>query len=35
MKITGGVTDERVFGQYGPAPAAQILDRCSTAPAAI
>jgi len=26
MKITGGVTDERVFGQYGPAPAAQILN---------
>jgi hypothetical protein len=27
MKITGGVTDERVFGQYGPAPAAQILNK--------
>jgi hypothetical protein len=26
MKITGGVTDERVFGQYGPAPADQILS---------
>lgn len=26
MKITGGVVDERVFGQYGPAPAAQILN---------
>jgi len=25
MKITGGVTDERVFGQYGPADPAQIL----------
>jgi hypothetical protein len=25
MKITGGVTDERVFGKYGPAPAAEIL----------
>jgi hypothetical protein len=25
MKITGGVVDERVFGQYGPAPAAQVL----------
>jgi hypothetical protein len=25
MKITGGVADERVFGQYGPAPSAQIL----------
>jgi hypothetical protein len=25
MKITGGVADERVFGQYGPAPAAQVL----------
>jgi hypothetical protein len=25
LKITGGVTDERVFGQYGPAPLAQIL----------
>jgi len=25
MKITGGVTDERVFGHYGPAPPAQIL----------
>jgi hypothetical protein len=25
VKITGGVTDERVFGQYGPAPLAQIL----------
>lgn len=25
MKITGGVADERVFGQYGPAPTDQIL----------
>jgi hypothetical protein len=25
VKITGGVTDERVFGQYGPAPLSQIL----------
>jgi hypothetical protein len=25
MKITGGVTDERVFGTYGPAVASQIL----------
>jgi hypothetical protein len=25
MKITGGVTDERVFGHYGPADPAQIL----------
>ncbi|WP_158944888.1 hypothetical protein [Granulicella sp. S190] len=25
MKITGGVIDERVFGQYGPAEPAQIL----------
>jgi hypothetical protein len=25
MKITGGVTDERVFGQYGPAAPAKIL----------
>jgi hypothetical protein len=25
VKITGGVTDERVFGHYGPAPLAQIL----------
>jgi hypothetical protein len=25
MKITGGVADERVFGQYGPAEPAQIL----------
>jgi hypothetical protein len=25
VKITGGVTDERVFGQYGPAPLAQTL----------
>jgi len=25
MKITGGVADERVFGKYGPAPAAEIL----------
>lgn len=25
VKITGGVIDERVFGQYGPAPLAQIL----------
>jgi len=25
MKITGGVADERVFGQYGPANPAQIL----------
>ena len=25
MKITGGVADERVFGQYGPADPAQIL----------
>jgi hypothetical protein len=27
LKITGGVTDERVFGQYGPAPAPQILAK--------
>jgi hypothetical protein len=26
MKITGGVTDERVFGNYGPADPAQVLD---------
>lgn len=26
MKITGGVADERVFGNYGPAPAAQVLS---------
>jgi hypothetical protein len=26
MKITGGVRDERVFGQYGPAAPAQILS---------
>jgi hypothetical protein len=26
MKITGGVSDERVFGNYGPADPAQILD---------
>jgi hypothetical protein len=26
MKITGGVTDERVFGNYGPANPAQVLD---------
>src|SRR5271168_3163985 len=26
MKITGGVADERVFGQYGPAPPEQILS---------
>lgn len=25
MKITGGVSDERVFGHYGPAPTAEIL----------
>ena len=25
MKITGGVTEERVFGQYGPAPTAEVL----------
>lgn len=25
MKITGGVTDERVFGKYGPGPPAEIL----------
>jgi hypothetical protein len=25
MKITGGVADERVFGQYGPANPAQVL----------
>ena len=25
MKITGGVTDERVYGKYGPAPAQQVL----------
>jgi len=25
MKITGGVTDERVFGQYGPDNPAQVL----------
>jgi hypothetical protein len=25
MKITGGVTEDRVFGTYGPAPAAQVL----------
>src|ERR1700733_10251439 len=26
MKITGGVSDERVFGEYGPAPPDQILS---------
>lgn len=26
MKITGGVADERVFGSYGPEPAAQVLN---------
>lgn len=26
MKITGGVTDERVFGSYGPETAAQVLN---------
>jgi hypothetical protein len=26
MKITGGVSDERVFGEYGPAPTDQILS---------
>jgi len=26
MKITGGVSDERVFGHYGPAPPAAVLD---------
>lgn len=26
MKITGGIKDERVFGNYGPAPAAQVLS---------
>ena len=26
MKITGGVSDERVFGQYGPAPLNQVLS---------
>ena len=26
MKISGGVKDERVFGEYGPAPADQILS---------
>ncbi len=26
MKITGGVLDERVFGSYGPEPAAQVLN---------
>jgi hypothetical protein len=25
MKITGGITDDRVFGTYGPAPASQVL----------
>ena len=25
MRITGGVADERVFGQYGPSPPSQIL----------
>jgi hypothetical protein len=25
IKITGGVADERVFGEYGPAPASQVL----------
>jgi hypothetical protein len=25
IKITGGVVDERVFGQYGPAPTSQVL----------
>ena len=34
MKITGGVTDERVFGQYGPAPPIRFWPNCSTAPAA-
>jgi hypothetical protein len=27
MKITGGVTDERVFGKYGPGAPAEILER--------
>ncbi len=27
MKITGGVTDERVFGQYGPASPAKVLGQ--------
>lgn len=27
MKITGGVTDERVFGQYGPAAPSKILGQ--------
>ena len=27
MKITGGVTDERVFGRYGPGAPAEILER--------
>jgi hypothetical protein len=26
MKITGGVSDERVFGEYGPAPPDQVLS---------
>jgi hypothetical protein len=26
MKITGGVTDERVFGKYGPAGASEVLS---------
>jgi len=26
MKITGGVVEERVFGKYGPAPPAQVLE---------
>jgi hypothetical protein len=26
MKITGGVADERVYGKYGPGPAAQVLN---------
>ncbi|MEG9436391.1 hypothetical protein JAO29_09465 [Edaphobacter sp. HDX4] len=27
ITITGGVTDERVFGSYGPAPASQVLNQ--------
>jgi hypothetical protein len=27
MKVTGGVNDERVYGKYGPAPAARVLAR--------
>jgi hypothetical protein len=27
MKITGGVTDERVFGQYGPAAPSRVLSQ--------